>query len=166
MSEDPSGWSLTESDPQVFTQLLRDLGVKGLQVVSCMRTSSPTSCRSCSLTSTDEQDDLYSLDPETLNTLKPVHALIFLFKYVGGDEGESASGVEVEPLECGVWFANQVGSAAKAWLSVWANLQVINNSCGTLAALNAVMNIKPESSSYPHESIELGVGFLHALSGP
>lgn len=32
--EDPSGWSLTESDPQVFTQLLRDLGVKGLQVVS------------------------------------------------------------------------------------------------------------------------------------
>ncbi len=33
MSEDPSGWALTESDPQVFTQLLRDLGVKGLQVV-------------------------------------------------------------------------------------------------------------------------------------
>lgn len=33
MAEDPSGWSLTESDPQVFTQLLRDLGVKGLQVV-------------------------------------------------------------------------------------------------------------------------------------
>lgn len=32
--EDPTGWSLTESDPQVFTQLLRDLGVKGLQVVS------------------------------------------------------------------------------------------------------------------------------------
>lgn len=31
--EDPTGWSLTESDPQVFTQLLRDLGVKGLQVV-------------------------------------------------------------------------------------------------------------------------------------
>jgi len=61
---------------------------------------------------------LYSLDSETLNTLKPVHALIFLFKYVGGDEGESASGVEVAPLECGVWFANQVGSAAKAWLSV------------------------------------------------
>lgn len=33
MSDDPSGWSLTESDPQVFTQLLKDLGVKGLQVV-------------------------------------------------------------------------------------------------------------------------------------
>lgn len=32
--EDPSGWSLTESDPQVFSELLRNLGVKGLQVVS------------------------------------------------------------------------------------------------------------------------------------
>jgi hypothetical protein len=32
--DDPTGWSLTESDPQVFTQLLRDLGVKGLQVVN------------------------------------------------------------------------------------------------------------------------------------
>lgn len=35
--EDPTGWSLTESDPQVFTQLLRDLGVKGLQVVSPLK---------------------------------------------------------------------------------------------------------------------------------
>ncbi|WWD22144.1 hypothetical protein CI109_106633 [Kwoniella shandongensis] len=119
MSEDPSGWSLTESDPQVFTQLLRDLGVKGLQV-----------------------DDLYSLDSSTLETLKPIHALIFLFKYVesSGSSGEGTSGVEVDPLENGVWFANQV----------------INNSCGTLAALNAVMNIRPQASSNPDETVELG----------
>nr|XP_019047412.1 ubiquitin carboxyl-terminal hydrolase L5 [Kwoniella bestiolae CBS 10118]OCF26342.1 ubiquitin carboxyl-terminal hydrolase L5 [Kwoniella bestiolae CBS 10118] len=99
--EDPSGWSLTESDPQVFTQLLKDLGVKGLQV-----------------------DDLYSLDEATLSTLKPIHALIFLFKYVepSASDSEGTSGVEVDPLDTGVWFANQV----------------INNSCGTVAALNAV----------------------------
>ncbi|WVQ84053.1 hypothetical protein IAT38_006198 [Cryptococcus sp. DSM 104549] len=117
--EDPSGWSLTESDPQVFSQLLRDLGVKGLQV-----------------------DDLYSLDPDTLNTLKPIHALIFLFKYVeaGAAGSEERAGVEVDPLESGVWFANQV----------------INNSCGTLAALNAVMNIKPEPSAHEAEAVELG----------
>ncbi|ORY20710.1 putative ubiquitin-specific protease [Naematelia encephala] len=117
MSEDPSGWSLTESDPQIFTQLLLGLGVKGLQV-----------------------DDLYSLDQETLAALSPIHALIFLFKYVGEGEGAERGGVEVDGGESGVWFANQV----------------INNSCGTLAALNAVMNIPPVKSLYPGESIELG----------
>ncbi|WWC59225.1 uncharacterized protein I303_101775 [Kwoniella dejecticola CBS 10117] len=117
--EDPSGWSLTESDPQVFTQLLKDLGVKGLQV-----------------------DDLYSLDEATLSTLKPIHALIFLFKYVepSASDAEGSSGVEVDPLDNGVWFANQV----------------INNSCGTVAALNAVMNIPAQASQYTDESIELG----------
>ncbi|WVQ69027.1 uncharacterized protein L199_007239 [Kwoniella botswanensis] len=117
--EDPSGWSLTESDPQVFTQLLKDLGVKGLQV-----------------------DDLYSLDEATLSTLKPIHALIFLFKYVepSASESEGTSGVEVDPLDTGVWFANQV----------------INNSCGTVAALNAVMNIPTQESQHAEESIELG----------
>ncbi|ODO03153.1 hypothetical protein I350_05998 [Cryptococcus amylolentus CBS 6273] len=110
MADDPSGWSLTESDPQVFSQLLNDLGVKGLQV-----------------------DDLYSLDTETLATLKPIHALIFLFKYVSSEEekGGETQGVEVDPLSSGVWFANQV----------------INNSCGTLAALNAVSTLKCYTST-------------------
>lgn len=40
--------------------------------------------------------------------MKPIHAMIFLFKYVGQGEGEQPSGVEVDPLESGVWFANQV----------------------------------------------------------
>lgn len=54
------------------------------------------------------QDDLYSLDSSLLDTLKPIHALIFLFKYVGQSEGGETSGVEVDPSESGVWFANQV----------------------------------------------------------
>lgn len=33
---DESGWCLTESDPQVFSELLRELGVTGLQVVSVL----------------------------------------------------------------------------------------------------------------------------------
>lgn len=56
------------------------------------------------------KDDLYSLDAPTLETLRPIHALIFLFKYVGAPEGEKADGVEVDPVESGVWFANQVRS--------------------------------------------------------
>lgn len=104
------------------------------------------------------QDDLYSLDPDTLSTLKPVHALIFLFKYVGGDDAVEAAGFEVDPMDTGVWFANQVRTipcTPPAYLKLTG--QVINNSCGTLAALNAVMNIKPQPSSFPDEAIELGV---------
>ncbi|KAL7424369.1 hypothetical protein Q5752_000051 [Cryptotrichosporon argae] len=120
---DESGWSLTESDPQVFTELLRGLGVTGLQV-----------------------DDLYSLDAGTLAALRPIHALIFLFKYVGGADAGEVAGVEVDPADVGVWFANQV----------------INNSCGTLAALNAVLNIPVAASPHPGESIALG-DELHTL---
>ncbi|CAK9786505.1 putative ubiquitin-specific protease [Cutaneotrichosporon oleaginosum] len=113
--EDPSGWSLTESDPQVFSELLRNLGVQGLQV-----------------------DDLYSLDADTLERLKPIHALIFLFKWVGQGGSDDAAGLEIDPAEAGVWFANQV----------------INNSCGTIAALNAVMNIPEQEAGA--ESIGIG----------
>lgn len=79
-----------------------------------------------------------------LDTLKPIYALIFLFKYVGQSEGGESSGVEVDPLESGVWFANQASPHRHLLLDGdkgvgSANFgQVINNSCGTLAALNAV----------------------------
>lgn len=43
---------------------------------------------------------------------------------------------------------------------LWLNAQVINNSCGTLAALNAVMNIAPQEGQTPEETISHGVGRL------
>jgi ubiquitin carboxyl-terminal hydrolase L5 len=129
---DESGWCLTESDPQVFTQLLKDLGVQGLQVVSrALSTSrglwieqSTLVLWSGRLVGTPKaiklrsrhrlrgvlilQDDLYSLDASTLSTLQPIHALIFLFKHVGYGDATTEAGVEVDPQETGVWFANQV----------------------------------------------------------
>jgi len=57
---------------------------------------------------------LYSLDAATLETLKPIHALIFLFKYVGREEGGAVDGIEVDPLQSGVWFANQVSFYLKS----------------------------------------------------
>lgn len=95
----------------VFTQLLQEIGVRGLQV-----------------------DDLYSLDPETLESLQPIHALIFLFKWVAqtddaekkDDEASKKVGGQVvsheESQGCGIYFANQVS----------------NNACATLATMNAV----------------------------
>jgi ubiquitin carboxyl-terminal hydrolase L5 len=101
------------SDPLVFTQLLQEIGVKGLQV-----------------------DDLYSLDPETLESLQPIHALIFLFKWVDPTADETKDNKDNEAAkkvggqlvsadessDCGVYFAQQV----------------INNACATIAAVNAV----------------------------
>lgn len=87
-------------------------------------------------------DDLYSLDPETLESLQPIHALIFLFKWVAptetsdaekkeeNDEASKKVGGQLVSLEesqdCGVYFANQV----------------INNACATIATVNAVSLVR------------------------
>ncbi|KAI5114939.1 hypothetical protein M0805_006580, partial [Coniferiporia weirii] len=98
--EDASGWQLTESDPGVFTELLKTLGVD--LVV----------------------DDLYSLDSEALASLQPIHALIFLFKWVS-NEDERGGGS---------------GAYDDAFPGFFAH-QVVNNACATLAVLNALLNI-------------------------
>lgn len=71
-------------------------------------------------------DDLYSLDSESLVTLQPLHALIFLFKWLPSSATSSALG-EYDPVfsENGGFFAHQV----------------VNNACATLAVLNALGNI-------------------------
>ncbi|KAI0082046.1 hypothetical protein K474DRAFT_1029924 [Panus rudis PR-1116 ss-1] len=97
--DESSGWQLTESDPGVFTELLKSIGVP--LVV----------------------DDLYSLDSATLAEFQPIHALIFLFKWVGSS-AEPSSGGQYDPDFPG-FFAHQV----------------VNNACATLAVLNAIGNM-------------------------
>ncbi|KAF8524863.1 ubiquitin carboxyl-terminal hydrolase [Hysterangium stoloniferum] len=104
MSEDDesSGWQLTESDPGVFTELLKKLGVP-LQV-----------------------DDLYSLDDEILATMQPIYALIFLFKWIAGaDEKGGAEGTYDEDFPG--FFAHQVVNNACATLAVLNGLGNIPN---------------------------------------
>jgi len=96
--DDSSGWQLTESDPGVFTELLKTLEVP--LVV----------------------DDLYSLEPALLADMQPIHAFIFLFKWVPSP-AEPTSG-EYDPDFPG-FFAHQV----------------VNNACATLAVMNAIGNI-------------------------
>lgn len=69
-------------------------------------------------------DDLYSLDPESLASLQPLHALIFLFKYVPSHSESSSVAVQYDPSFPG-FFAHQV----------------VNNACATLAVLNALGNV-------------------------
>lgn len=69
-------------------------------------------------------DDLYSLDFESLATLQPIHALVFLFKWVANtDESGGAAGM---------YDDNFLGFFAH---------QVVNNAYATLAVLNALCNI-------------------------
>lgn len=91
--DDSSGWNLTESDPGVFSELLKTLGVPLIV------------------------DDLYSLDADSLAALQPLYALIFLFKWLPNSSGIPSTTGQYDPEFPG-FFAHQVVNNACATLAV------------------------------------------------
>jgi len=110
MGESGSGaagnWCLIESDPGVFTELIQKFGCTGMQV-----------------------EELWSLDESQFGDLKPVHGLVFLFKWVP-DENPQGTVVLDER-------ANQMFFAK----------QVIQNACATQAILSVLLNTEHETMS-------------------
>jgi len=103
---DAGNWCLIESDPGVFTELIHKFGVTGLQV-----------------------EELWSLDKENFAELKPVHGLVFLFKWTP-DNDPAGSVVQDSRLDS-IFFARQV----------------INNACATQAIMSVLMNIEDSGVS-------------------
>ncbi|XP_061095109.1 ubiquitin carboxyl-terminal hydrolase isozyme L5 isoform X2 [Conger conger] len=80
-------WCLMESDPGVFTELIKGFGCKGAQV-----------------------EEIWSMEPENFDKLKPVHGLIFLFKWQPGEE-PAGSIVQDSRLDH-IFFAKQMKGLA------------------------------------------------------
>jgi ubiquitin carboxyl-terminal hydrolase L5 len=99
---DSSEWCLIESDPAVFTELIKNFGVSGCQV-----------------------EEIYTLDDEIFSSMKPIHGLIFLFKWRPGDEPSGKLDLENEN---DIFFAQQV----------------ISNACATQAIINCLLNVNSE----------------------
>lgn len=89
-------------------------------------------------------EELWSLDKEQFENLKPVHGLIFLFKWVPDDNPEGT--VVKDSRADDMFFAKQVRTRVATRVFVQRRnrtnciFQVINNACATQAILSVLLN--------------------------
>ncbi|XP_055091365.2 ubiquitin carboxyl-terminal hydrolase isozyme L5 isoform X9 [Symphalangus syndactylus] len=120
MTGNAGEWCLMESDPGVFTEL-----IKGFGPSTMLGTQKIFGCRGAQV------EEIWSLEPENFEKLKPVHGLIFLFKWQPGEE-PAGSVVQDSRLDT-IFFAKQV----------------INNACATQAIVSVLLNCT-------HQDVHLG----------
>lgn len=96
-------WCLIESDPGVFTELIRGFGCTGVQV-----------------------EEIWSLDDETIKRLNPIHGIIFLFKWRSGEEADGSIVRDSRLDE--IFFAKQVINNACATQAIISILMNVHHS--------------------------------------
>lgn len=116
-----SGWQLIESDPAVFTHLIAELGIKGVQA-----------------------EEIYTVDQHEISNLDPF-GVVFCFKYQGTDEG-MATGRGTLDFDHDVWFSVQVVQNACASQAILAILLNTNLDLGKELSL-----FKDFTSGLPYE---------------
>lgn len=107
-TDENSGWCTILSDPAVFTDLLRDIGVKNVQV-----------------------EELYALDRALFEQVGPIHGLVFLFRYRPNEKDSAAvrPGKVLTSCPSNIFFANQVinnACATQAILSIVLNAKQLD----------------------------------------
>ncbi|TNV72719.1 hypothetical protein FGO68_gene11962 [Halteria grandinella] len=126
-------WCTIESDPGVFTELIKQIGVKGVQV-----------------------DELVTLEDEELAQIKPIYGLIFLFKW----QQDPASADKRDPLtpeqtDPELFFANQVINDACA---TYALLSILMNRATDLDIGDELRNLKDFSLALPSRDRGWAIG--------
>ena len=101
-------FAVIESDPGVFTTLVRTLGAQGLQVV-----------------------ELYDIEPWASENLHPIYGLVFCFLWRrDNDAPKKPNGLEEgEDDSAKLWYANQLSDdacASMAILNVLLNVEEVN----------------------------------------
>lgn len=122
-------WCLIESDPGVFTDLIRNFGVSGVQV-----------------------EELYSLDDDACSNLKPIFGLIFLYKWRPGDEPMGKPTFDADHI----YFAQQIitnACATQAIVNLLLNVDSPHVELGTVLS-----EFKSFSKEFTAENRGLALG--------